>query len=180
MATAGWRIGELAARARVSADTIRTTERLGLRLTAHRGENGYRRYQAPAVQRLLRSGTRGGAASRSRSSRDSSACARKARRRPRGSRDGVGQARRARTRDPRASITARRCARCWATGTRALANYRIGTAWPCSNHWPTPSSTTTSTRDAGLHARPRPQLPPQEGDHDEETAIDDDVAADVW
>jgi MerR family transcriptional regulator, mercuric resistance operon regulatory protein len=53
MATAGWRIGELAARARVSADTIRYYERLGLLPAPHRGENGYRRYQASAVQRLL-------------------------------------------------------------------------------------------------------------------------------
>jgi DNA-binding transcriptional MerR regulator len=53
MATAGWRIGELAARARVSADTIRYYERLGLLPAAHRGENGYRRYQASSVQRLL-------------------------------------------------------------------------------------------------------------------------------
>lgn len=53
MATAGWRIGELAARAGVSADTIRYYERLGLLPAAHRGENGYRRYQASSVQRLL-------------------------------------------------------------------------------------------------------------------------------
>jgi len=53
MGTGGWRIGELAARARVSADTIRYYERLGLLPAPHRGENGYRRYQASAVQRLL-------------------------------------------------------------------------------------------------------------------------------
>ena len=53
MATVGWRIGELAARARVSADTIRYYARLGLLSPAHRAENGYRRYQPSAVQRLL-------------------------------------------------------------------------------------------------------------------------------
>jgi MerR family copper efflux transcriptional regulator len=53
MATAGWRIGELAARARVSPDTIRYYERLGLLPAAHRSANGYRNYQASAVQRLL-------------------------------------------------------------------------------------------------------------------------------
>ena len=53
MGTAGWRIGELAARAGVSPDTIRYYERLGLLPAPHRADNGYRRYQASAVQRLL-------------------------------------------------------------------------------------------------------------------------------
>jgi DNA-binding transcriptional MerR regulator len=47
------RIGEVAARAGVSADTIRHYERLGLLPAAARGENGYRQYPEDAIRRVL-------------------------------------------------------------------------------------------------------------------------------
>jgi DNA-binding transcriptional MerR regulator len=45
--------GELAKQTGVSADTIRHYERLGVLPAAHRGSNGYRRFPAPAVQRIV-------------------------------------------------------------------------------------------------------------------------------
>lgn len=47
------RIGEVAARAGVSADTVRHYERLGLLPPAPRRPNGYRDYSESAVRRVL-------------------------------------------------------------------------------------------------------------------------------
>lgn len=52
MSSPALRIGQLAARAQVSTDTIRHYERLGLLPPAARGANGYRQYPASTLQRL--------------------------------------------------------------------------------------------------------------------------------
>jgi DNA-binding transcriptional MerR regulator len=49
----GMRIGEVAAKAGVSTDTVRHYERLGLLPKAPRGPNGYRHYSDTAVRRVL-------------------------------------------------------------------------------------------------------------------------------
>jgi DNA-binding transcriptional MerR regulator len=51
--TRGYRSGDLARRARVSADTVRLYERRGLLPKARRSSNGYRLYPHDALERLL-------------------------------------------------------------------------------------------------------------------------------
>jgi len=53
MAEGTFLIGEAAARAGVSADTIRYYERLGMLAAAPRADNGYRYYSQAAVDRVL-------------------------------------------------------------------------------------------------------------------------------
>jgi DNA-binding transcriptional MerR regulator len=52
MGTAGMRVTDLASTVRVSADTIRYYERVGLLLPAERGPSGYRRFGPEAIDRL--------------------------------------------------------------------------------------------------------------------------------
>jgi MerR family copper efflux transcriptional regulator len=53
MSSGHWRIGQLAAQANVSTDSVRHYERLGLLPAPRRAANGYRHYSPSSLQRLF-------------------------------------------------------------------------------------------------------------------------------